>query len=130
MPKGLRLLVLPVASVLLLVACLSVNLPPIGSTGRFTPEKDEQQLWQALRQAEEKVVPPKAVYEDPALEQYLTEIARRVTPANYAAAGGPPIQVKVRKDPRLNAGAMAHGLIVVHTGLVSRAETEGQLGNL
>jgi len=107
MPTQFRFLLLPVAAVLLLVACLSTNLPPIGSTGGFTPEEDERQLWQALREAEEKVLPAKAIYEDRQLEQYLTEMASRVTPASYTAAGGQPIQVKVRKDPRLNAGAMA-----------------------
>lgn len=130
MPKHFRLIGAPVVALLLLAACLSTNLPPIGSSGRFAPEDDERQLWLALRQAEEKVLPPKAVYEDPALERYLTELASRVTPASYTAAGGQPIQVKVRKDPRLNAGAMAHGLIVVHTGLISRAENEGQLAGV
>lgn len=130
MPTKFGLLLLPVAAVLLLVACLSTNLRPIGSTGGFTPEEDERQLWQALREAEGKVLPANVIYEDPALEQYLTEIARRVTPVSYTAAGGQPIQVKVRKDPRLNAGAMAHGLIIVHTGLVSRAESEGELAGV
>ena len=130
MPRRFRFLVLPTAAILLLSACLSTDLSPIGSTRNFTPEEDERQLWRALRQAEEKVLPPKAVYEDSALEQYLTDIARRVTPSSYTAAGGQLIQVKVRKDPRLNAGAMAHGLIVVHTGLVSRAENEGQLAGV
>jgi len=125
MSKRFRFLVLPLVAVLLLVACLSTNLPPIGTTNGFTPEDDERQLWQALREAEGRVLPSKAVFEDPALEQYLTDIARRVTPASYTAAGGQPVQVKVRKDPRLNAGAMAHGLIVVHTGLVS-GETRGK----
>lgn len=123
------LLLVLVASILL-SACLSTDLSPIGSKGSFTPEQDERQLWSALRQAEEKVLPARAVYEDAALEKYLTDIVRRVTPPSYIAAGGQPIQVKVRKDPRLNAGAMAHGLIIVHTGLIARAETEGQLAGV
>jgi predicted Zn-dependent protease len=130
MPRKFGLSLLSVSAIFLLVACLSTNLPPIGSKGGFTPEEDERQLWHALREAEQKVLPGNAIYEEPALEQYLTEIARRVTPAGYTAAGGQPIQVKVRKDPRLNAGAMAHGLIVVHSGLVSRAESEGELAGV
>ncbi|MBI4218526.1 MAG: M48 family metalloprotease [Chloroflexi bacterium] len=130
MLKRSRFLGIPVAAVLLLAACLSTNLAPIGSTARFTPEDDERQLWQALRRAEEKVLPPKAVYDEAGLEQYLTEIVRRVTPPSYTEAGGLPIKVKVRKDPRLNAGAMAHGLIIVHTGLISRAQDEGELAGV
>jgi predicted Zn-dependent protease len=130
MSKAIRFVALPAVAALLLAACLSTDLAPIGSAGRFAPENDERQLWQALRQAEEKVLPPRAVYEDLALEQYLTGIVRRVTPASYTSAGGQPIQIKVRKDPRLNAAAMAHGLIIVHTGLVARAENEGQLAGV
>jgi predicted Zn-dependent protease len=126
----LRNLLVPLAIVLALSACLSTALSPIGSSQQFTPEEDEKQLWQALRQAEEKVLPPKAIYDDPPLDQYLTSITQRVIPAGYARAGGQPIQVKVRKDPRLNAGAMPHGLIIVHTGLVSRAESEGELAGI
>lgn len=65
--KRFRFLVLPVAAILLLAACLSTNLPPIGSTGSFTPEDDELQLWQALRQAEGKVLPPKMVFNEPSI---------------------------------------------------------------
>jgi hypothetical protein len=89
-----RWVALPTACGLLVTSCLSTNLPPIGSTGTFSPERDESQLWQALREAEGKVLPPRAVYEDLALEQYLTDLARRVTPGSYAAAGGQAIQVK------------------------------------
>lgn len=130
MPRRFNMLSMSVIIVLFISACLSTNLPPIGSIGSFTPEDDELQLWQALRQAEEKVLSPKMVFDDPALEHYLTEIVRRVTPLSYTASGGQPIQVKVRKDPRLNAGAMAHGLIIIHTGLVSRAENESQLAGV
>ncbi len=129
-PKRFRFFALPLAIIFLLAACRSTNLPPIGTTGSFIPEDDELQLWQALRQTEKMVLPPKMVYEDPALEQYLMEIVRRVTPLSYTDAGGQPIKVKVRKDPRLNAAAMSHGLIIVHTGLVSRAENEGQLAGV
>jgi len=102
-------------------------LAPIGGTpGRFSPEQDETQLWSALRQAEDKIAPPSAVYQDPRLTEYLTGLGDRLAPS-YRDAGGPPIRVLVRKDPRLNAGAMAQGLIVVNTGILARVDNEAQL---
>jgi predicted Zn-dependent protease len=109
-------------------ACVSTNLAPIGGTnGRFALERDEADLWSALRQAESKVAPQSAIYQDDRLTQYLTDLANRLTPAGYREAGGPPLRVLVRKDPRLNAGAMAHGLIVVNTGILARVDNEAQL---
>lgn len=113
-------------TVLLLVvsACRSTNLAAIGTGGRFSPEDDESQLWTAARQAEEKLL-GKAVYEDPRLETYLNGLVRQIAPSGYREAGGPELSVKVRRDPRLNA--MPHGTIVLHSGIVARADNESQL---
>jgi predicted Zn-dependent protease len=109
-------------------ACLATNLAPIGEkTGAFTPEHDEAQLWSALRQAEDKVAPQNVIYQDARLTTYLSDLVNRLTPAGYREAGGPPIRVLVRKDPRLNAGAMAQGLIVINTGILARVDNEAQL---
>ena len=62
---------------------------------------------------ETKILPARAVYEDLELEGYLTEIVRRVTPSRYTTAGGQPIGVKLRKDPRLNAAAMAANTLLL-----------------
>src|SRR5258705_3390900 len=53
-----------VAVVWLAAACVSTNLPPIGSSGSgaFAPETDERRLWSALEQAEGQVAPPKYLY--------------------------------------------------------------------
>jgi predicted Zn-dependent protease len=125
--KALALLL----AVFVAVGCASTNLPPIGSTGaNFAPEEDEQRLWMAARQAEDKIVPPTAVYEDGSLQAYVDQVVQRLTPASYVAARGEPIRVRVRKDPRLNASALSHGTVVVHTGLIARAENEAQLAGV
>src|SRR5258707_15534120 len=95
-----------VLSVLGLQSCLSTNLARIGSEATFAPEDDERQLWSASRAAEDKVMPPAAEYRDPALESYLDGLVTRLLPAAYTEAGGPPIKVRIRRDPRLNASAM------------------------
>jgi len=117
-----------IAIALVLASCLSTNLQPIGSgPGSFTAESDEARLWSFLRDAQTKVAPQSALYQDERLTTYLTGLVGRLTPAGYEQAGGPPIRVVVRKDPRLNASAMAHGLIVVHSGILARADNEAQL---
>src|SRR2546427_4322764 len=121
------------AVALLLTACLSTNLAPIGAPGTgslFSPENDERELWEATRQAEAQVLSNKSRYEDGAMETYLQQIADRLTPTSYKHAGGNPILVKVRKDPRLNAFAMAHGTIGLHTSIAARAENEAQIAGI
>jgi hypothetical protein len=98
------------AVALVLAACLSTDLRPIGSEpGSFTAESDEVRLWSSLRAAEGKIAPQSALYQDDRLTAYLTGIVTRLEPPGYESAGGPPIRVVVRKDTRLNAAAMAPG---------------------
>jgi predicted Zn-dependent protease len=114
-----------------LVACASTNLAPIGSApGSFVPEPDERQLWDATRQAEGRVLPARLTYEDQQLDQYLTGLVGRLVPTSYREGGGQPIVVRVRKDPRLNASAMPHGTVILHTGLLAHAENEAQLAGV
>jgi len=119
-----------VVAVLGLQSCLSTNLAKIGSEATFAPEDDERQLWSAARAAEDKVLPPAAEYRDPALETYLDGIVARLLPPTYAQAGGPPIRIRVRRDPRLNASAMPHGTIIIDTSIVARAENEAQVAGV
>jgi predicted Zn-dependent protease len=114
-----------------IAACVSTNLAPVGRTsGSFVPETDERQLWEATRLAEERVLPSRSAYEDRALDDYLSTLAARLVPADDKAAGGQPIVVRVRKNPRLNASAMPHGTIILHTSIVARAENEAQLSGV
>ena len=117
-----------ITTALVLASCLSTNLQPIGGgTGSFTAEPDEAQLWSSLQAAEGKVAPQTQLYQDQRLNAYLAALVTRLTPPGYASAGGPPIRVLVRKDPRLNAAAMAHGVIVVNSGILARVDGEAQL---
>ena len=117
--------------VALLAACASTSLPPIGSTGAaFKPEDDEQQLWNAAQEAEDKIVPASRVYDESRLQQYVDQVADRLTPVSYLAARGAGVRVRVRKDPRLNASALSHGTLVIHTGLIARSENEAQLAGV
>lgn len=127
-----RLLTLPTIMLFLVVAaaCLSTDLSPIGSSATFSPEEDESKLWGVLRQTEAKIAQPKSVYEDPRLSEYLTTVVNRLAPAGYREAGGPSLRVVVLRDPRLNAAAMAHGVVLVNTSILARTDNEAQLASV
>jgi len=129
MAKGIRTSVawLVILS-LLLPACASRHVPPIGADGKaFKPESDERSLWAAAEKEEEALLKKAKVYDDPLLEEYLAGIGDRLTPEQVRAAGGPGFKFGVLRDPTLNAFALPNGHIYVHTGLLSRLDNESQL---
>jgi Zn-dependent protease with chaperone function len=119
------------AGVALLTACTSPSHPPIRPpASAAAPDEDDGRLWLAASEAEERIVPTEVFYADTALQRYVEEIAERLTPPAYREARGEGLRVRVRKDPRLNASALSHGTLVIHTGMIARAENEAQLAGV
>ncbi len=113
---------------LLLPACASRHVPPIGSGGQpFKPESDERELWAKAEKEEAALLKKAKVYDDPLLEEYLARVGDRLTPDEVRAAGGPGFKFGVLRDPTLNAFALPNGRIYFHTGLLSRLDNEAQL---
>src|SRR2546428_2889317 len=113
---------------LLLPACASRNVAPMGADGKaFKPESDERALWAKAEKEEEALLKKAKVYDDPMLEEYLARIGDRLTPDQVRAAGGPGFKFGVIRDPTLNAFALPNGHIYVHTGMLSRLDNESQL---
>ena len=96
----------------------------------FKPEADEQRIWAQAEKEEEKIQKTAKVYDDPLLEDYLGKIGDRLTPEEVRKAGGPGFQFHVLRDPTLNAFAMPNGKVYVHTGLLSRLDSEAQLATI
>ena len=116
---------------LLVPACASRRVPPIGAGGQpFTPEADERALWAKAEKEEEALLKKARPYEDPLLEEYLARVGERLTSDEVRAAGGPGFKFGVIRDPTLNAFALPNGRIYVHTGLLSRLENEAQLATI
>jgi len=113
---------------LLVPACASRNVGPIGAAGQpFKPESDERALWAKADKEEEALLKKSRTYDDPTLEEYLARIGNRLTPDAVRDAGGPGFKFAVLRDPTLNAFALPNGHIYVHTGLLSRLDNESQL---
>src|SRR5437016_14673852 len=88
---------------LLLPACASRSVPPIGAGGQpFKPESDERALWAKAEKEEEALLKKAKAYDDPLLEDYLAKVGERLTPDDLRNAGGPGSKFGVLRHPTLN----------------------------
>lgn len=97
--------------------------------GAFVPEKDESRLWVDARDLETRIDESGLLYEDRALQPYLGEVARRLAAANLDSSTLTP-RIKIIQNPFLNAFALPHGTVYIHTGMLARMESEAQLAAL
>jgi predicted Zn-dependent protease len=91
-------------------------------------EEDENRLWQ--RAVEEQAIFESSgiIYRDPALEDYLHQIAGKLQPLEVRNKYN--FRIRLIKDPYLNAFAFPNGVIYLHTGILSRLDNEAQLAAL
>jgi predicted Zn-dependent protease len=114
----------------LVVACATTNIPPIGSSQQpFQLSADEREIWEQSEAEQQKLNRKGTLYQDPLLEEYLNDVARRLTPPEVGEQGI-PIRVRIIQDPSLNAFAYPNGAIYMHTGLLARVENEAQLATV
>jgi predicted Zn-dependent protease len=113
---------------LILSGCATTNLPPVTKSTFATLEEDEKGLWRRSEEEQRIINRSGLIYKDEELENYLNEIARKLTPPevlNYFQ-----FKVKVIKNPYLNAFSYPNGVIYVHTGILARMDNEAQLATL
>jgi predicted Zn-dependent protease len=115
---------------LLLGACATTNIPPIGSSHQpFQLAADEREIWEQSEAEQQKLNRRGRLYQDLLLEEYINDIARRMSPPELEEQGV-PIRVKILRDPSLNAFAYPNGALYIHTGLLARVENEAQLASV
>jgi predicted Zn-dependent protease len=115
---------------LLMVACATTNIPPIGSSSQpFQLAADEREIWERSEAEQQKLNRRGRLHQDPLLEEYINEIARRMIPPELEEQGI-PVRIKILRDPSLNAFAYPNGAIYLHTGLLARVENEAQLATV
>lgn len=108
--------------------CATVNVPYVGKTG-YSLEEDEKRLHKRVEELSEIIDNSGHIYENKSLENYLTDLANQLLPEE-AKKENLKIEVKVLKDPTLNAFALPNGRIYVHTGMLAVIENESQLAAL
>jgi predicted Zn-dependent protease len=116
-----------VAGALLLAGCATTNLPPVSSSA-FQMEDEERALWRVADGEARRLDEGGDVYDDPALEQYVNEVLRKVAPPGLK--GRMELRAKVVRNYRLNAFTLPNGAIYVHTGILARMTSEAELAVL
>ncbi len=106
------------------VATRAERLPPVTAPG-FAVAADEKRLWTEAAGLDERARKSGAVRVDPALERYLTGVARRLTPR--AALDRIAVRVRVVESPGLSAFSVPDGGVFLTLGLLARLENEAQL---
>jgi beta-barrel assembly-enhancing protease len=99
-----------VGTLSLLAGCATQGRGLDAQTIRERAEKEEAALLKRVR-----------VYEEPGLVEYLAGVAQRLV------GDAARVRITVIADPTLAAFAMPGGRVFVHTGWLSRVESEGQL---
>ncbi len=113
------------------VCCLAAGcatLRPVPVTEALMSSEDEQMLWRRAQEEQDAINGSGVLYQDAELENYLKLIVKKL----QVNSTSPNIsfQIKVVKDPNLNAFAFPNSVIYVHTGILARMDNEAQLAAL
>jgi predicted Zn-dependent protease len=112
-----------------ILSCAATNLPTVEEMQSFELEEDEKRLWNRSAEEQYRLENSNCIYDDPVLQEYVNEIAQKLFPED-ARVKGLTIEVKVVKNPLLNAFAYPNGVMYVHTGILSKMDNEAQLATL
>jgi len=101
---------------------------PVPVTQALSASAEEQMLWSRAQEEQDTINCSGVLYQDAEIENYLNQIAKKL----HTNSISPDIsfQIKVVKDPNLNAFAFPNGVIYIHTGILARMDNEAQLAAL
>jgi predicted Zn-dependent protease len=110
----------------LAAGCITPHAVPLNE--ELKSAEDELLLWRRVQKEQQALNSSRFLYHEPKLENYLNRIVQRLQ--THSIAPDFQIQVKVLKDPNLNAFAYPNGVIYIHTGILARMDNEAQLAAL
>ena len=114
---------------LVLSSCATTNIAPIGKQDSFKLQEDERRIWNRSKEEQARLNRSNLIYDDPALTAYVNEVVQNLIPKNVKEKGL-SIEVKIIKNPLLNAFAYPNGAIYLHTGILAKMDNEAQLSTL
>ncbi len=124
-------------AILITVCCLAASCATlrsvpvteaIMSTETVMSNEDERMLWRRAQEEQDAINGSGVLYQDAELENYLNLIVKKLQV--NSTSPGISFQIKVVKDPKLNAFALPNCVIYVHTGILARMDNEAQLAAL
>jgi tetratricopeptide (TPR) repeat protein len=112
---------------LLVLGCSGPRLATVGAK-RFSPAMGEERLWALAGQDDERQERAGALLREPAVEQYLEGVARRLVPPEMAG----PLHLKVRilKEGAPRVFARANGTVYISAGMLADLQNEAQLATV
>ncbi|KPJ76566.1 MAG: hypothetical protein AMJ54_11160 [Deltaproteobacteria bacterium SG8_13] len=114
---------------ILLFGCATADLPPIDEQKSFKPLADEERIWKRAREEQARLDRSGHLYKNPELSDYANRVAAKLVPGQVRSQGV-AIEIRILKNPLLNAFAYPNGVIYVHTGILVKMENEAQLAAL
>jgi predicted Zn-dependent protease len=115
-----------IVSIWALAGCITPYAVPVNE--ELNSARDEQILWQRVQEEQKDIDSSGFLYSDPQLEEYLNRIVKKLMAHSITPEF--EIQIKILKDPNLNAFAFPNGVIYIHTGILARMDNEAQLAAL
>lgn len=124
-----ELVVLSLLLAIGLTSCGGTSLAPLSKSEGGRLEEDEQRIWNHSNEEIAKLDKSGYISTDTALTGYLNGVARKLA-AEETLPDRLTINVKVIKNPLLNAFTYPTGTIYIHTGILAKMENEAQLATL
>jgi predicted Zn-dependent protease len=118
--------VLFITAVLQLCAASCVSVRPFDGAASSGLADDERRLWNRSREEAKRLDLSGAIVDSAELSEYVNSIAIRLW-RNYDRPVNLTPSVKVLKNSLLNAFALPHGAVYIHSGLLAKIENEAQL---
>jgi predicted Zn-dependent protease len=112
----------------LLPACASVS--PWGTAGQFDLAEDEKRIWNRSIEEAKRLDESGQLYRSTETVEYVNGVALKLVPQSLRANEQFDIRVRIIKNPLLNAFALSHGAIYIHTGMLAKLENEAQLATI
>jgi predicted Zn-dependent protease len=111
---------------MLLVGCQTAPIEPMESADDAQKiSEEERRIWHIAREFDKSLVEGGYLYNDNKLQNYVQGVMNSVYP-EYKEA----ITVRIIDSPSLNAFALPHGSIYIHTGMLARLENEAQMATI
>jgi len=112
----------------LLPACASVS--PWGTADQFDLAEDERRIWTRSIEEAKRLDESGQLYRSSETVEYVNGVALKLVPQTLRGNGQFDIRVRIIKNPLLNAFALSHGAIYIHTGMLAKLENEAQLATI
>jgi len=109
---------------------LSCSTPPrLDSQNVESLADDEKRVWMRSREEASQLDKSGQLDESAEINEYVNAVAQRLLPGDLRANKF-PLKIKVINNPLLNAFALSHGVVYVHSGILAKLENEAQLATL